>query len=126
MNWVGLIGSLLSLVLDFKVMVLGRFVFGFASGVLLCVAPRILQETIPAKLMDKGFGASTNIILNLCGFCMLVMAMGMPEEQTKLKETYFWCIFFAISIPFQVAAIILHTFYFKEETLEFSVNNGDK
>ena len=57
---------------------------------------------------------------------MLVMAMGMPEEQTKLKETYFWCIFFAISIPFQVAAIILHTFYFKEETLEFSVNNGDK
>jgi len=42
MNWIGLIGSLLSLILDFKVMVLGRFVFGFASGVLLCVAPRIL------------------------------------------------------------------------------------
>ena len=85
MNWVGLAGSLLSLILDFKVMVLGRFIFGFSSGVLLCVAPKILQETIPPKLMDKGFGASTNIILNLCGFCMLVMAMGMPEEKEKLK-----------------------------------------
>jgi hypothetical protein len=38
-----------------------------------------LDETIPANLMDKGFGTSTNIIINFAFFAVLIMAMGMPE-----------------------------------------------
>jgi hypothetical protein len=60
---VALVGTALSLVLNFKVMCVGRFLFGLSAGVLLCATPKIIDETIPASLIDKGFGASTNILM---------------------------------------------------------------
>ena len=64
-NILALIGTALSLVLHFKVMCFGRFLFGLAAGVLLCATPKVMDETIPAELIDKGFGASTNILMCL-------------------------------------------------------------
>ena len=68
-NILALIGTALSLILNFKVMCFGRFLFGFAAGVLLCATPKIIDETIPVALIDKGFGASTNILM--CVFACL-------------------------------------------------------
>lgn len=62
-NIIGIVGSILSLILNFKVMCVGRFLFGVSAGVLLCATPKILDETIPPHLIDKGFGASTNIMM---------------------------------------------------------------
>ena len=45
------------------VIIVARFFYGFASGVLLSVAPKVLEETIPAELLDKGFGTSTNLFI---------------------------------------------------------------
>lgn len=67
-NALTLLGSVLSLILNFKIMCLGRFFFGFSAGVLLCASPKIMDETIPPALIDKGFGASTNILMCLFGF----------------------------------------------------------
>ena len=51
-NLLGLIGSILSLSLNLKVMCLGRFMFGTGGGVLLCATSKILEETIPVRLLD--------------------------------------------------------------------------
>lgn len=86
-NIIGLVGSLLSLSLTFKIMVLGRFCFGYVSGVLMCATSKLLEETIPVRLLDKGFGTSTNILMQLFNFTLLLMAIGMPEDRTSLEKT---------------------------------------
>jgi len=64
-NVVGLVGSALSIVLNFWVICLGRMVLGFSCGVLLCATPKCLDEVLPSYLIDNGFGTSTNIMINL-------------------------------------------------------------
>lgn len=73
-------GSVMTLYLDFYLMCFGRVIFGIASGVLLCTTSKYIDETVPAKVLDKGFGTSTNIIINIGMFALMMMAMGMPEE----------------------------------------------
>lgn len=81
-NCIGLLGSTLSLFLNFKLMCLGRLFFGLGGGVLLCATSRILEETIPVRLLDKGFGTSTNLMMQLFNFALLLMAIGMPDMQS--------------------------------------------
>jgi MFS family permease len=95
-NILGAIATCFTLVLDFNSMCFGRCLFGFASGILSCATPKVLDETIPANLMDKGFGTSTNIIINFAFFAVLIMAMGMPETQAELIETKYWMLIYGL------------------------------
>lgn len=99
-NVVGLVGSLLGLTLNFKTMVLGRFSFGYAGGVIMCATSKMLEETIPVRLLDKGFGTSTNILMQLFNFTLLLMAIGMPEDRTSLEKTMWWRCIYGVQIPF--------------------------
>jgi len=93
-NVFGLIGSIMSLQLSFKFMCLGRFFFGLTSGVLLCATSRVLEDTIPVRLIDKGFGTSTNILMQLFTFMLLLTAIGMPDNRDQLETTRWWrCIY---------------------------------
>lgn len=93
-NVFGLIGSIMSLQLSFKLMCLGRFFFGLTSGVLLCATSRVLEDTIPVRLIDKGFGTSTNILMQLFTFMLLLTAIGMPDNRDQLETTRWWrCIY---------------------------------
>jgi MFS family permease len=49
-NLVIIIGSILSVNSNWWILNIGRLVFGFASGVLLCATPKIIEETIPTHL----------------------------------------------------------------------------
>lgn len=86
-NLLALIGSILSLSLNFKLMNLGRLLFGLSSGVMLCATSKILEQTIPVRLLDKGFGTSTNILMQLFNFGLLLMAIGMPDTKSELETT---------------------------------------
>jgi len=46
-NVVSLVGTILSLFLNFKVICVGRLVFGIGAGVLLCATPKVMDEMIP-------------------------------------------------------------------------------
>ena len=74
----------MTLVVDFYVMCFGRMIFGFATGIMSCATSKMLDENIPSHLMDKGFGTSTNILINLAFFITLIMAMGMPDTAAEL------------------------------------------
>lgn len=65
-------------------MCFGRFVFGFSCGVLICTTPKAIDETVPSDLIDKGFGTSTNIIINLSFMMVAVLSLGMPETPEAL------------------------------------------
>ena len=77
-NIVGLLGCLLSLVANVPILCCGRFIYGFACGVIVCATPKILEETIPAHVMDNGYGTSTNLAINIMIMVSLLLGIGMP------------------------------------------------
>ena len=52
--------TIFSLIKNFAVIITARFVFGLASGILVSTAPKMVQETVPANLLDSGFGVMTS------------------------------------------------------------------
>ena len=89
-NMIGLIGSLLSLYLNIWSMCVGRLIFGFSAGVMLCAAPTMIEETIPEKFAEKGFGTSTNILVNVGAFICMVLSTGLPQKKEELVQTNYW------------------------------------
>ena len=61
--------SVLSLIEIYNSILVLRFFFGVFAGFVLPQAPKIIVETVPANLIDYGFGAITN------GFTFLMIAL---------------------------------------------------
>ena len=95
-NIIGFIGTLISFLPNFIVMCVGRTIVGFACGVLICATPKMIDEIIPGKLIDKGFGTSTNIVINLSFLAVMLLSMGMPEDDLSLQNNLYWMVIFGI------------------------------
>ena len=98
-NFVAIFGCLLSIVLQFFIMCLGRFLFGFAAGVFIVATPRILEETVPGHVMDNGYGISTNIAINLSVATSFILGLGMPNNEADLATTGFWRMIYLFPVP---------------------------
>ena len=77
-------------------MCVGRTIVGFACGVLICATPKMIDETIPVELIDKGFGTSTNIVINLSFLAVMLLSTGMPEDDKSLQNDLYWMVIFGI------------------------------
>jgi MFS family permease len=95
-NFIGLLSTLISFLPNFILTCIGRTLFGFTCGVLICATPKAIDETIPSKVIDKGFGASTNIVINLAFMMIMVLALGMPEDEMGLTNNSYWMVIFGI------------------------------
>ena len=51
--FIGLTGNLISFNFYYWTILLGRFVFGFATGLSSSIVPRIIEETVPSHLYDS-------------------------------------------------------------------------
>lgn len=98
-NVIGLIGSLFSFLPNMYMMCFGRFIFGFSCGILICTTPKAIDETVPSNLVDKGFGTSTNIVINLSFMLVAVLALGMPETPEALANDWYWMVIFGCQVP---------------------------
>ena len=76
-----IIGSLMSVITNFYVIVIGRLIFGFSAGVLATACPKIVEETIPANYMDYGYGVSTNIGINVFVMISLLSGLIIPSDE---------------------------------------------
>lgn len=59
--------------------VVGRFIFGFCSGIFMIIAPRMLDETVPTHLINS-FGVYTNIYANLGVMTVLLLGADLPSD----------------------------------------------
>ena len=80
----GLLGSALSLIPNFYVILLGRLLYGFAAGVLVTACPKIVEETVPSTIMDNGYGISTNLGINLFVMFSLLGGLIIPSDSAEL------------------------------------------
>ena len=56
----------------------------------------MIDETIPVELIDKGFGTSTNIVINLSFLAVMLLSTGMPEDDKSLQNDLYWMVIFGI------------------------------
>ena len=72
-NVFGAVAVTLTMFLDLKMIVLGRFLFGFCCGVFSVAGPKMLDETVPIHL-NSSFGTATNTFLS--GGIMVALLLG--------------------------------------------------
>ena len=89
MNLFNIAGCLMRIWPNFPLILIGSFIQGFAAGVHVSACPKIVDETVPYHVNDKGFGASTNILANLAIMINMLLGFGLPkaEDIPHLKTT---------------------------------------
>ena len=55
-NIISIVATFMSIWLNWPLMLIGRFIFSFASGIAVAASPKIVEETVPIHLNDMGFG----------------------------------------------------------------------
>ena len=80
-NILAIVFSGLSIVPNTWVIAVGRLGYGLSAGFIISATPKILEETVPAHLLDKGFGTSTNLIINAAIMGATLLAIGNPDQE---------------------------------------------
>lgn len=107
--------------------VIGRLIYGFSAGVLVTACPKIVGETIPSTHIDYGYGISTNIGINLFVMISLLCGLIVPKDGTpELKTSSNWRIVYLIPVPLMIIAFLLTLLVFKNDSLQFHIQHGDK
>lgn len=130
---VGALGSFLSVFDEYFLMLFGKFLFGMGAGVCITVAPRVLEETIPPKYFDRyGFGAMTNVGVDVMILTATIMVMIMPKKGHKhvtekdLADSTLYKWLYLAPIPLFGAAFVLAIMCFRRESVGFYIHKKDK
>jgi len=91
-NLIAIISTLMSIVANETLILVGRGIFGFAAGVLATAQSKVLEETVPSHMLDNGFGSSTNIMINVAVMGCMLIGFGMPDadDHHELKHSCVW------------------------------------
>jgi MFS family permease len=134
---IGAIGSILSVINSYPVMMLGKFLFGLGAGACITVAPRVLEETVPSEFFDKyGFAAMTNLGVDIMILINTIMVLFMPKEGHKymdkevtpeiLAKNDLFIYLYLIPVPLFAIAFILAIMCFRRETPGFYIHKKNK
>ena len=124
-NILSIIGLCLTLVLSLTTIAIGKFLFGFAAGVINVACPKMLDETVPVNLLGA-FGIATNAYINLGIGLAMVIGIGLPEEGgiEAFKEDEFWRIVYGFPLIFCFLLQISFLVFLKQESILFSIKQG--
>jgi MFS family permease len=124
-NIIALLSSASSLYLNFYLICASRLIHGFATGILVCAAPKMIEETVPSHVMDYGFGTSTNLCINVAIMIELLLGIGLPPEE-DFYDTNYWMVFYAFAVPLLCFALFFNMTYFKNDSIVFLAKQGKK
>lgn len=143
MNIVGIVGSLMSVYPNYFVLIGGRVLYGMSAGVLIAAVPRILEETIPEEKFDLGFGAVTNIAIDVLVIINSVIVMFMPKpinmnskppptqqdidkNNNDLQTSQLWKLLYLVPVPLLSISLFISICCFRNETVGYLVSKGKK
>jgi MFS family permease len=76
-NIISIISLCTTLILRIPAITIGKFVFGFSSGVINVAGPKMLEETVPEELLGA-FGIATNAYICLGIGLATIVGAGLP------------------------------------------------
>jgi MFS family permease len=77
-NLLAIIFSITSIIPNLYIIGLSRTFYGFTAGVIVSATPKMIEETVPNRLMDRGFGISTNAFINSAILLLMILGNLMP------------------------------------------------
>ena len=113
----------ITLVANTWVIAVGRLLYGLAAGFIISAVPKIIEETVPSHLIDKGFGTSTNLIICLAILSSTLLAYNNPEnsDYEGLKTSQNWRVIYGFQIVPALLCILLLMTKFREDSLIFLI-----
>ena len=116
----------ITLVLDVKAIIIGRFLFGFCCGVFSVAGPKMLDETVPLHL-NSAFGSATNSCMAAGIMVALLLGLILPEDDDTLgqKEDGNWRIIYGFPYICQILTILIFMTCFREDSITYSISIGD-
>jgi len=123
---IGLVGTAMTAILNTENILLGRFLFGFSSGLLCTTIPRYVEETVPVHLFDN-IGPIFNVSQGTGTFFSYLLGELLPADTDAeaLKATDRWRILY-FYFPATIYIILLFCFIFtvRHDSVKFLVMNG--
>lgn len=105
---------------------------------MISLTPKMLQQTIPMDIYNRGYGASTNLVIEAYRIVDLFLGMQLITETASGSTDpaasdgpppqfwFHWRILYLLPIPFMLASMIIFSIYARAETIEFYVRNNEK
>jgi len=85
-NVLGICACLFSIINTYTTVIIGRFIYGFAAGVMLNITPKMLLETLPMDIYNSGYGASTTAVIEMFKVLYLVVNMKLYQSADAKKS----------------------------------------
>ena len=107
---------------------IGKFIFGLASGCLIVACSIYQNEIVPAE-KAYWFGFTTNFGVIIGITICLVMGFALPDPSTDEKaaeETNFWIVILCIPEAIIALCLPLWICVFRNESIKFSLDHGDE
>lgn len=122
-NLLGAVATTFTMFLNFPLIMIGRFLFGFCCGCYSVAGPKMLDETVPVHLSST-FGTATNTFLS--GGIMVALLLGacLPDDDDieGQKETGNWRIIYGFQYFCQALTIIMFLTCYKEDSITYSIS----
>ena len=77
---IGILGVALTLVLDKYVILVGRFLYGFSTGLIAIAMPRYLDEILPPRLIGL-YGGLYCFSFAIATILAYMLAIGLPDDK---------------------------------------------
>ena len=72
------------MVMNIWLILVGRCLYGLASGVMITASAKMLEETIPSNIFERGFGNTTNQLGSALVLFMVITAEFLPYTTKDL------------------------------------------
>ena len=118
----GILGTVGQLFINYYILLGGRILYGFASGVLAAAIPRYMDEILPPHLMGF-FGGLYTFSFAVATILGYVLALGLPpdDDTAALKADGFWRVIFGLPIPFFILQDIMAVCFCRYEAPKFLI-----
>jgi MFS family permease len=97
----GIIGVALTLIENLTFILIGRFFYGFSTGLIAVSWPRYMEEVLPPSQLSF-FGGLYCFSFAVATLIGLMLALGLPKDDDVegLLATQFWRVIFGLPIVF--------------------------
>lgn len=121
MNILAFLGIIPTLYVNIRGILIGKFIFGLASGTIIVASSIYLNETVPVE-KSSSFDFTTNFGVILGVTICLGLGLGLPDPSVDLEEakaTEFWKYINGMPLLFTSVSVINWVCFFKHESLRF-------
>ena len=127
-NVVLIIGVLISVIDQYELLCLGRFIYGLGSGSFNVFGPLFITETAPIEIKGP-LGALTELGISIGILIVFSVGIGIgdpdEDEVDSFQIQYYWYILFAIPLLISAVQLFLLFCIFKYDTPYFLKQTGN-